>query len=50
MAYRPEWTESLKQWAIEAKNIRYGADEYLLSNSSFPAIIDTGSSNLGIPH
>jgi hypothetical protein len=50
LAYRPDWTESVKQWAIEAKGIYYGNEEFLLSKGSFPAIIDTGSSNLGIPH
>jgi hypothetical protein len=50
LAYRPDWTQSVKQWAIEARGIRYGNEEYLLGQKSFPAIIDTGSSNLGIPH
>lgn len=51
MAYRPDWTESVKQWALEGQSLLYGEEECqkLGQEKKFPAIIDTGSSNVGIP-
>jgi hypothetical protein len=50
-AYRPDWTQSVKQWALEGQNLAYGEEDCHLigQNLHFPAIIDTGSSNLGVP-
>lgn len=52
MAYRPEWTQSAKQWALEGKTLMYGDEEWQksLDKKTYPAIIDTGSSNLGVPN
>lgn len=50
MSYRPDWTNSVKQWAVEGRNMLYGGDELRIGKESkFPAIIDTGSSNFGVP-
>ena len=27
-AYRPEWTESTKQWALEGQTVLYGEEEF----------------------
>lgn len=51
-AYRPEWTNSLKQWALEGQNLFYGEEESIKDKEKaqkMPAIIDTGSSNIGVP-
>jgi hypothetical protein len=51
-AYRPEWTNSLKQWALEGQNLFYGEEVSVkdkLNAAKMPAIIDTGSSNIGVP-
>lgn len=51
MAYRPYWTQSVKQWALEGKSIKYNNEECQKAGQekTFAAIIDTGSSNLGVP-
>ena len=50
MAYRPEWMHSVKQWALEGRNMFYNGDELnLVKEQKWPAIIDTGSSNFGVP-
>jgi hypothetical protein len=51
MAYRPDWTESVKQWALEGQTLFYGEEECqkIGHEKKYPAIIDTGSSNLGVP-
>ena len=51
MAYRPEWTQSVKQWALEGQTLLYGEEECQKTGQEkkFPAIIDTGSSNIGVP-
>lgn len=51
-AYRPDWTQSVKQWALEGQNIYYGEDAAIEDNNKaqkMPAIIDTGSMNIGVP-
>lgn len=48
MAYRPDWTNSMKQWALEGQKLWYG-DKEAPDLGKIPAIIDTGSSNLGVP-
>ena len=49
-AYRPYWTQSVKQWALEGKSITYGTEpvEKKGGENSYTAIIDTGSSNIAI--
>lgn len=51
MAYRPDWTQSVKQWALEGETLFYGDQEMqkIGQEKKFPAIIDTGSSNIGVP-
>jgi len=51
MAYRPDWTQSVKQWALEGQTLFYGDQECqkIGQEKKFPAIIDTGSSNIGVP-
>jgi len=51
MAYRPSWTQSVKQWALEGQTLFYGEEEcqQIGNEKKFPAIIDTGSSNFGVP-
>jgi hypothetical protein len=51
MAYRPDWTESAKQWALEGQTVFYGEEEMQKAGheKKFPAIVDTGSMNLGVP-
>lgn len=50
MAYRPDWMHSVKQWALEGRNMFYGGEEFTLGQEQkYPAIIDTGSSNFGVP-
>jgi hypothetical protein len=49
-SYLPEFVGANKNWALEGQNLLYGQTE--LKNilaGSFPAIIDTGSSTLGVP-
>ena len=47
-AYLPEFAAAQKNWALEGQNMLYG-DQQLQPDASFPAIIDTGSSTLGVP-
>lgn len=49
-AYRPYWTQSVKQWALEGKQIMYGNElaQKPGGEASYTAIIDTGSSNIAI--
>jgi len=50
MAYRPDWMHSVKQWALEGRNMYYNGEEFnLAKEQKYPAIIDTGSSNFGVP-
>jgi len=51
LAYRPEWTQSVKQWALDGQTVFYGDEEcqQVGKEKKFPAIIDTGSSNIGVP-
>jgi hypothetical protein len=50
MAYRPDWMHSVKQWALEGRNMFYAGEEFRLGEEQkYPAIIDTGSSNFGVP-
>uniref|UniRef100_A0A7S3FSR3 Peptidase A1 domain-containing protein n=1 Tax=Strombidium rassoulzadegani TaxID=1082188 RepID=A0A7S3FSR3_9SPIT len=51
MAYRPDWTQSSKQWALEGQNMFYGTEECqkIGEEKKYAAIIDTGSSNIGVP-
>lgn len=50
MAYRPDWMHSVKQWALEGRNMFYAGEEFILGEEQkYPAIIDTGSSNFGVP-
>lgn len=30
MAYRPDWMHSVKQWALEGRNMFYGGEEFIL--------------------
>lgn len=48
--YLPDFVGAAKNWALEGQNLLYG-DTPLLGGSEkgFPAIIDTGSSTLGVP-
>jgi hypothetical protein len=51
-AYRPDWTQSVKQWALEGQNLFYGEEPSIPFNGTvvkMPAIIDTGSNNIGVP-
>jgi hypothetical protein len=57
-AYRPEWTQSVKQWALEGQTAFYGDEEYVpasraaaeeFKKKKIPAIIDTGTNNIGVP-
>ena len=50
-AYRPYWSQSVKQWALEGKEMRYGYELAAApgGEKSYTAIIDTGSSNIGVP-
>lgn len=48
IAYRPDWTNSVKQWALDGQALAYGAQD-LIFEKKIPAIIDTGSSNMEIP-
>ena len=51
-AYRPDWTQSVKQWALEGQNLFYGEASSLAqgnTTATMPAIIDTGSNNIGVP-
>lgn len=49
--YMPEFVSANKNWAVEGQDLRYGGQS--LKNASMqqsaPAIIDTGSSTLGVP-
>ena len=48
--YMPDFVSANKNWALEGQNLLY--DGQSLKNAgekSFPAIIDTGSSTLGVP-
>jgi hypothetical protein len=47
--YMPEYVSANKNWALEGQSLLYGEDSMAGSVSSFPAIIDTGSSTLGVP-
>lgn len=50
MAYRPDWMHSVKQWALEGRDMYYNGDNLSLTKEQkWPAIIDTGSSNFGVP-
>jgi len=48
MSYRPFWTQSSKQWTLEGQTFFYG-DKEAPKMEKFPAVIDTGSMNLGVP-
>ena len=50
-AYRPFWSQSVKQWALEGKGVSYGQDSLPGAGGehTYTAIIDTGSSNIGVP-
>ena len=50
-SYRPFWTQSVKQWALEGQSLAYAGEECqkIGDEKNFPAIIDTGSSQLSIP-
>ena len=46
----PEFIGASKNWALEGQNMFYGKTELKsILSGSFPAIIDTGSSTLGVP-
>lgn len=49
-SYLPDFVGAAKNWALEGQNLLYG-DQYVngINEKSFPAIIDTGSSTLGVP-
>jgi len=51
LAYRPEWTESVKQWTLEGQSLMYGEEPFdkIEDQKKFAAIIDTGTSNIGVP-
>lgn len=49
IGYRPDWTNSVKQWALDGQALGYGAQD-LIFEKNIPAIIDTGSSNVEIPY
>jgi len=48
--YMPEFAAQKKNWALEGLNVLYGEKELkdLKDLKSFPAIIDTGSSTIGL--
>jgi len=48
--YLPEFMASKKNWALEGLNVLYGSSQLknLTDLKSFPAIIDTGSSTIGL--
>jgi hypothetical protein len=48
LSYRPYWTQSAKQWTLEGQSFFYG-DKEAPKMEKFPAVIDTGSMNLGVP-
>lgn len=48
IGYRPDWTNSVKQWTLDAQALGYGSSD-LIFEKNIPAIIDTGSSNIEIP-
>lgn len=50
-AYLPEYVGAQNNWALEGQSMWYGENELksIIDNSSFPAIIDTGSSTLAVP-
>lgn len=48
LSYRPYWTQSSKQWTLEGQSFFYG-DKEAPKIDKFPAVIDTGSMNLGVP-
>jgi len=50
-AYLPEYVGAQNNWALEGQSMFYGDKELksIIDNSSFPAIIDTGSSTLAVP-
>lgn len=50
-AYLPEYVGAQKNWALEGQSMFYGEKELksIIDKTSFPAIIDTGSSTLAIP-
>ena len=49
-AYMPEFASAKRNWALEGLNVLYGEKELkdLKDLQSFPAIIDTGSSTIGL--
>ena len=48
--YLPDFVAASKNWALEGKNLLYGEKELASpAAASFPAIVDTGSSTLGVP-
>jgi len=48
--YLPDYAGASKNWALEGQNLLYGDKELNgILEKSFPAIIDTGSSTLGVP-
>lgn len=48
--YLPDFIGAGKNWALEGQNLLYGQTELKgVLEKSFPAIIDTGSSTLGLP-
>ena len=50
-AYLPEYVGAQKNWALEGQSMFYGEKELksIIDNTTFPAIIDTGSSTLAVP-
>ena len=48
--YLPDYLNSQQNWALEGSDLLYGKQALKNSNEqSSPAIIDTGSSTLGVP-
>lgn len=49
--YLPEYVGAQKNWALEGQSMFYGEKELksIIDNTTFPAIIDTGSSTLAVP-
>jgi hypothetical protein len=48
--YLPDFVGHQKNWALEGQNLLYGDLELgNIAAKSAPAIIDTGSSTLGVP-
>ena len=48
--YMPEFVSANKNWALEGQDLRYGDQSLkVATDPSFPAIVDTGSSTLGVP-